>query len=168
MMYQFLMQGLAFSNWSHGGLSDNSVIPLYVCSVKKSLIACWKSKMVRFHCTQSVLTCVINRHPSIYTIISGIFKAVQPALSQVVPRSRRYYGASLRWWPVCTWWWNRAGCAYSQASDGQRWSCQITSNWSTLLTTSCMSDGDMVVFEVEPNNEDVLFIHMWSNLPIEC
>jgi hypothetical protein len=43
---------------------------------------------------------------------------------------------------------------------------QITSNWSTLVTTSCMSDGDMAMFEVEPNDEDVLFIHMWSNLPI--
>jgi hypothetical protein len=43
---------------------------------------------------------------------------------------------------------------------------QITSNWSTLMTTSCMSNGYMVVFEVEPNDEDVLFIHMWSNLPI--
>jgi hypothetical protein len=43
---------------------------------------------------------------------------------------------------------------------------QITSNWITLVTTSCMSDGDLAVFEVEPNDEDVLFIHMWSNLPI--
>jgi hypothetical protein len=43
---------------------------------------------------------------------------------------------------------------------------QITSNWSTLVTTSCMSDDDMAVFEVEPDDEEVLFIHMWSNLPI--
>jgi hypothetical protein len=43
---------------------------------------------------------------------------------------------------------------------------QITSNWSTLVTTSCMSDGGMAMFKVEPNDEDVPFIHMWSNLPI--
>jgi hypothetical protein len=43
---------------------------------------------------------------------------------------------------------------------------QITSNWSTLVTTSCMSDDDMVVFDVEPDDKEVLFIHMWSNQPI--
>jgi hypothetical protein len=43
---------------------------------------------------------------------------------------------------------------------------QITSNWSKLVTTSRMSDGGMAMFEVEPNDEDVLFIHMWSNVPI--
>jgi hypothetical protein len=40
--------------------SDNPVIPLYVCSVKKSLTAKGKSKMVRFCCAQSILTCLLN------------------------------------------------------------------------------------------------------------
>jgi hypothetical protein len=43
---------------------------------------------------------------------------------------------------------------------------QITSNWSKHVTTSRMADGDMAVFDVEPNDKDVLFIHMWSNVPI--
>jgi hypothetical protein len=37
---------------------------------------------------------------------------------------------------------------------------QITSNWSTLVTTSRMSDDDMVVFDVEPDDKEVLFIHV--------
>jgi hypothetical protein len=49
---------------------------------------------------------------------------------------------------------------------------QITSNWSMLVTTSHMSDDDMAVFEVEPDEKEVLFIHMWSNLrigqPVKC
>jgi hypothetical protein len=34
------------------------------------------------------------------------------------------------------------------------------------VSTSCMSDDDMAVFDVEPDDKEVLFIHMWSNLPI--
>jgi hypothetical protein len=30
---------------------------------------------------------------------------------------------------------------------------QITTNYNTLVTTSCMSEGDMVVFTVEPNDK---------------
>jgi hypothetical protein len=34
------------------------------------------------------------------------------------------------------------------------------------VTTSRMSNDDMVVFDVEPDDKEVLFIHIWSNLPI--
>jgi hypothetical protein len=55
---------------------------------------------------------------------------------------------------------------YVKLRMGKDGRAQITSNLSTLVTTSCMSDDDMAVFEVEPDDEEVLFIHMWSNLPI--
>jgi hypothetical protein len=55
---------------------------------------------------------------------------------------------------------------YVKLRMGKDGRAQITSNWSTLVTTSCMSDDDMVVFKVEPDDEEVLFIHIWSNLPI--
>jgi hypothetical protein len=48
-------------------------------------------------------------------------------------------------------------------NDGR---AQITSNWSTLVTTSRMSDDDMAVFEIEPDEKEVLFIHLLSNVPI--
>jgi hypothetical protein len=48
-------------------------------------------------------------------------------------------------------------------NDGR---AQITSNWSTLVSTSCMSDDDMAVFEVEADEKEVLFIHLLSNVPI--
>jgi hypothetical protein len=43
---------------------------------------------------------------------------------------------------------------------------QITTNWSTLVTTSHMSVDDMAVFELEPDEKEVLFIHLMSNVPI--
>jgi hypothetical protein len=43
---------------------------------------------------------------------------------------------------------------------------QITTNWSTLVTTSRMSIDDMAVFELEPDEKEVLFIHLMSNVPI--
>jgi hypothetical protein len=40
------------------GLESHSpVIPLYVCSVKKSLTASGKSKMVKFRCTVNINMC---------------------------------------------------------------------------------------------------------------
>jgi hypothetical protein len=40
------------------------------------------------------------------------------------------------------------------------------------VTTPCMSLSNMVVFTFEPNDEDVLFIHLWSNMqidrPVKC
>jgi hypothetical protein len=55
---------------------------------------------------------------------------------------------------------------YVKLRMGKDGRAQNTSNWSTLVTTSCMSDDDMAVFKVELDDEEVLFIHMWSNLPI--
>jgi hypothetical protein len=43
---------------------------------------------------------------------------------------------------------------------------QITTNWSTLVTTSHMSVDDLAVFELEPDEKEVLFIHLMSNVPI--
>jgi hypothetical protein len=55
---------------------------------------------------------------------------------------------------------------YVKLRMGKDGRAQITSNSSTLVTTSYMSDDDMDVFDVEPDDKEVLFIHMWSNLPI--
>jgi hypothetical protein len=55
---------------------------------------------------------------------------------------------------------------YVKLQMGKDGRAQITSNWSTLVTTSRMSDNDMAVFEVEPDEKEVLFIHLLSNVPI--
>jgi hypothetical protein len=43
---------------------------------------------------------------------------------------------------------------------------QITTNWRTLVTTSRMPVDDMAVFEHEPDEKEVLFIHLMSNVSI--
>jgi hypothetical protein len=54
-------------------------------------------------------------------------------------------------------------------NDGR---AQITTNWSTLVTTSRMSVDDMAMFELEPDEKEVLFIYLMSNMligkPVKC
>jgi hypothetical protein len=45
---------------------------------------------------------------------------------------------------------------YVKLRMGKDGRAQITSNWSTLVTTSCMSDDDMAVFEVKPDDKGIV------------
>jgi hypothetical protein len=55
---------------------------------------------------------------------------------------------------------------YVKLQMGNDGCAQITTNWSTLMTTSRMSVDDMAVFELEPDEKEVLFSHLLSNVPI--